>query len=638
MKKSLSLLLCLSLLLSALSGLSLSASAAASYYGDLDGNGSVSTADVRSILIAIVTNQPFTYQMKVVGDVNRSGAVNSADARRILGDVLNNRLEPLPEYATDNMPLPMSGFQDITNENGIAARLMIPEYTDSYTFTCSTATKLVVQREDGTDVASGVKSVTASVTEGERYVVGVKASANAKTVVQAKANNHLVRLPYDLGEPMDTSGISTSSVMGNPLKAATVNYQKRAGGTYIYCNNPEQVPENMVNQAYMRDELSGEVYMTFEHANYSNDVFYLGYQLKNNGSEDIYVTVQNIGYQAGGTWYGQLAWYDFYNTSFKLPDDYFPNGSTTDRYEDFNYSYRNYTPRVFQPITYRLPAGEYFYVIGGTSADAYQNINVDNSANKSLGKVRCANGNVKFLVTGGSVTGTMYCYRNASVVKAAPEAKGYRTGRFAAQYLGTADHAGVIDNYMQWTFNDSTAAGTLPVTYTNYYDDNLKASTSPYTAYNSTPHTTTNATQWVTHINPQSNHAAVGTDMVAFNCVDDYGRRVTVDNDHSDGAGDPANTANWMIEYQDHFTLVNKGSRARTITFKLKDNGSLAMLARDKDGNVLEARLTAGQPKDLTVSYTYSITVPAHSVEQLTLDYVLVACSYGTVTHKVTIA
>ena len=34
-------------------------------------------------------------------------------------------------------------------------------------------------------------------------------------------------------------------------------------------------------------------------------------------------------------------------------------------------------------------------------------------------------------------------------------------------------------------------------------------------------------------------------------------------------------------------------------------------------------------------NYKYQLTVPAHSVKQVTLDYLLVACSYGSVIHSV---
>ena len=523
----------------------------------------------------------------------------------------------------------LSGVSDVTGADGKRSYQVYAPYTDTYSLSSGDTVSISLSKE-GEVLAEGETSLTAELTEGAVYTLTVRTEqANFPFVLAAQADNHLITLPYDVGEPVDTSSIPLEGDGSDPLVPAEVNYQKRGGGTYIYSNNPEAIREDAVGKAFIRSEgLTGEVYFTFEHANYSGSNIYLGYQLKNEGDSDVYITVTNVGYQAGGTWFGQRAWYDFYNIAFDPPGDYFSNPGKY--FED--YAFQKYTPRVFQPITYRLPAGESFYVIGGTSQDAYRNISVDGSADKPLGKIRCANGNVKFTVTGGSVTGTFYAYSDIAQVQAEPESLGYVTGGYAAQYSGKADHAGVIDNYMTWTFSDETRGGALPVTFTNYYDDHVPANAAPYTAYNSTPHTV-NGSSWMTHLNPQNSHGAVGMDMVEFPYYDQNGNAVVVDNNHADGAGNPANTGNWMIEYQDHFTLVNQGDADRSVNLTIKDNGALAMLVRDSvSGEILRADLTAGlnQPSP---NYTYTVDVPAHSVKQITLDYVLLACSYGSVVH-----
>ena len=54
-------------------------------------------------------------------------------------------------------------------------------------------------------------------------------------------------------------------------------------------------------------------------------------------------------------------------------------------------------------------------------------------------------------------------------------------------------------------------------------------------------------------------------------------------------------------------------------------------------GEVLESSYTAGLGENSNVfsNYTYNVVIPAHSVKQITLDYLLVACSYGSVIHAV---
>ncbi len=530
----------------------------------------------------------------------------------------------------------ISSIDDVSDENGTRSYLVYAPFTDTYTIEGNGVREICVLSGD-TEIAKGTHIEALSLTENELYTITVKTEANADFKIDVTADNHLVTLPYDVAEPAD---ISEFDVNGNDsLTAAEVNYIKRKGGTYIYSNNPEQFGAQHVGKAFMRNEgLKGDVYVTFEHANYSGSNAYLGYQLKNNTDHDVYITITNVGYQWIGTWFGQLAWYDFYNTSFELPEDYLnANGGITSKYSHLDYAYKNYEPRVYQPTTYRLPAGEYFWVIGGTSADAYRNINVDNSANHYVNNIRCANGNVKFTVTGGEVTGTMYCYTNASQVKAEPQALGYVAAGYAQQYSGIGNHHGVIDNYMEWTFGDDDKAGMLPVTYTNYYANYVPTYSPAYNKYNSTPHVN-NTTTWMTHLNPQNNHSAVGMDMVEFIWHDQNGKPIVIDNHHADGCGQPANTANWMIEYQDHFTFVNQGDTERTVVLHLRDHGTLAILVRDSlTGDVLEAAYTAGLGENSGVfsNYTYEVVIPAHSVKQITLDYLLVACSYGSVNHAV---
>ncbi len=526
----------------------------------------------------------------------------------------------------------LSSLDDVTGKNGTAAYRVTAPYTDSYTLTCSDGATVAVY--DGENcLAEDSAAAQVALTAGQEYILRVTTDKKAADfTLHCEAQHHRVTLPYDVTAPSNEADAPA------PATPAVVDYQKREGGTYIYSNNPELLPPEAVGDALIRTkDLTGEVFFTFEHANYAGTPFYLGYQLQNDGDEDVFVTVTNIGYQAGGTWFGQTAWYDFYNTAFALPEDYLTaSGAIAPKYRNFEYAYENYTPRVFQPTTYRLPAGEYFWVIGGTAADAYRHINVDNTADKPLGAVKCANGNVKFEVTGGAVTATFYAYDDIAQVERAPEASGYRTKSYASQYVGTANHRGVIDNAMAWTFDDTTASGALPVTYTTSYDENAAAVTVPYAAYNNTPHTVV-TDGWMSHLNPQNDHRAVGTDMVTFSCMDDYGRAVMIDNAHADGGGNPANTANWMIEYQEQYTFVNEGDTSRTVTLGLEDNGTLAVLMRDSQtGEVLDTAFTTGLAEE-GASYTYDITVAPHNTRQITLCYVLVACSYGNVWHTVTL-
>lgn len=537
------------------------------------------------------------------------------------------------EYKIEGETFKLSTIVDETLDEGVRSYSVIAPHTDTYTLKCTKSSKIVVYDEKSV-LKEGTTELEVSLEEGKNYGVRVETNGTkTKFKLHSTAKENKVNLPYDVAIPEDITSISLENNDYDPLVPATINYTKREGGTYIYSNNPELIPADSVGKAFIRNYgLTGEIFFTFEHANYSGKPLYLGYQIKNEGIKDVFITVDNVGYQAGGTWFGQNAWFDYYNTSFDLPIDYLDN---PDFYSNYDYAYLRYSPRIYQPTTYRLPAGQYFYVIGGTTEDAYNNISVDDSADKVLGVNKCANGNVKFTVNGGYVTGAFYAYDDVSQVITEPVQQGYRVGNYAAQYSGIANHAGVIDNYSSWIFNDLTEACDLPVSYTSYYDDNVPAKTTPYKEYNNTAHTVSNAVSWITHLNPQNDHRAVGMDMVDFTWVDGFGNEVVIDNLHADGSGAPANTANWMIEYQEHFTFINQGDNDRKITISYTDGGTLAMMVRDtKTGEVLSTGYSMGQAK---LYYSLPINIKAHSAVQITMQYVLVACSYGNVTHKITL-
>ena len=542
--------------------------------------------------------------------------------------------EPKNPYSIPNMEaFRLSSVVDISKEDRSATYKVVAPYSDTYKINCTKSSKIVIYTKDKV-ISEGTTEIEVKLEKGQIYGLRVETvEPSTKFKLHAVAKNIKVEMPYDVNTQIDASSYSIESTGVDPLQSAVINYTKREGGKYIYSNNPEMFRDDSVGKPFLRNfELTGDIFFTFEHANYSSKPVYLGYQIKNDSNKDSYVTVTHVGFQAGGTWFGQKAWYEYYNTSFELPQEYLKNMSG---YSNYDYAYDNISPRVFTPTTYRIPAGEYIWIMGGTSADSYLNISVDNSADRPLKVGNCANGNIKFIITGGAVTGTFYAYDDISQVQIPQEQQGYRAGNYSAQYSGIAEHAGVIDCDIVWTFDDQTPNGDLPVTYTNYYDENVPYKTTPYAEYNSTPHLHENVKLWITHLNPQNEHAAVGMDIVDFAWVDDFGNPIVIDNYHADGGGNTANTANWMIEYQETYTFVNQGDNPRTIRINYKDGGTLAVVARNTaTGEVISTGYSMGQAG---LYYSFDLTASAHSVSQITIQYVLVACSYGNVTHRVTL-
>lgn len=489
------------------------------------------------------------------------------------------------------------------------------------------------------------------------------------------------------GQPFDNrfyTGTKTIEMDGSfKSKRAEVAYTKREGGTYIYSNNPEMLAPEDIGQAILRTKnLQGDVIFTYEHSNHTGVPVYFGYQLLNEGETDVTVTVTNLGFQPDGEWLGQRSWSDYFNYRFELPEDYFrPDGSVNPIYVGCDYI--DYTPKFREPVSVTVPAGKYIYVLGGTSADAYNNTSIFNSADTPILPGKCSNAVVKFNVSGGSVTGTFYVYTEASQVQANPKEQGFITERFnsktqkmtdySKQYKGVDPTAGLIESNITFVVDDETKSGKLPITYTKYYDPAYATKNTPYAEYTLTPKVI-NATEWVTALNPNGVDKAIGTDMMIFRCVDTEGNEIVIDTEHADSSGEPANIGNWMVQYTDNFTLVNAGSEAKTFTFfKRGNSGVLFVMTRDDSGNILNAKaLTgpynfgslddcfAGVNKNLLIqkngrwwfkvadgrpycdviderSEVIKITVEPNSVKRISIDYVILGNSNGGTTHWVTV-
>lgn len=486
------------------------------------------------------------------------------------------------------------------------------------------------------------------------------------------------------GQPFENrfyTGKKTIEVKNNAFsRRATVEYTKREGGTYIYSNNPEMLAPEDIGQAILRTkELSGDCIFTYEHSNHTGVPVYFGYQLKNDGDSDVTVTVTNLGFQVDGEWLGQRSWSDYFNYRFELPEDYFnADGSVNPIY--IGCDYVDYTPKKREPVSVTLPAGEYIYVLGGTSADAYNNTNIFGTADTYIHKGKCSNGVVKFNVSGGSVTGTFYVYTDPAQVKAEPKEQGFITERFnsatgkvadySKQYKGVDPTVGLIESNITFVVDDLTPAGRLPVVYTKYHDPLYASKTEPYAEYQLRKRVI-DAEEWLTALNPNNIDAAIGTDMMIFQCVDTEGNPVVIDTEHADSSGSPANIGNWMVQYTDNFTLVNAGSEEKTFTFFKRGSGMLFTMVRDDSGNILSAKaltgpysfgstaeIFAGVDLSLLVekngrlwfkvadgrpycdviderSEVVKVTVAPNTVERISIDYVILGNSNGGTTHWV---
>ena len=469
-------------------------------------------------------------------------------------------------------------------------------------------------------------------------------------------------LPFDPIKMKDKSKFDTSSIATDPLKFSEMQYKKREGNyLYIYSNNPEAISDDNINKAFIRKDISNkEVFFTFEHGTINiQNTLYSGFQVRNTGDSNLQVKIKNIGFQydGKGKWLGQKEWMDFFGINFKLKNMDKWNEDQRKRFEDyFNFS-EDYKPTPFQTRTYTIPPGKYFYVIGGTTEDAYGNYNVFDTANKDIHKT-VINGVVLFEVT-GNAEGAFFVYNDISIPQSDKTSHQGYVSEKGSQYIGYDNCNGVVDNSMTWEFNDLTKAQLLPVRYkVNYKPGAPIEGQTPYSKIETEEHTF-EGNPWVTHLNPHNHYpisetnkgVPVGKDMAKFITVKENGEEITLDNEHYDGKGNIGNFGNWMIDYIDNFNFVNRGDKQRTVSISLYHGyqGSLACFIRNSKLEVIEGteQNTIICPYSYPIGHEnhkddkiaeglyYNLTVEPHSVAQIYLEYVNLANSYGNLTHTV---
>ena len=544
-----------------------------------------------------------------------------------------------------------SSYESGTEVSTVHNLKQVAPYDDTYKVSTNANTTCEIYDTNGNNLLTLDKSQHATLDLKKDDVVYVVLEGVAEKTVgyEVELVEHKSLLPYDPINLVDAEALAAvdkSSI--DPLERAEVNFVKREGGLYINCNNPEKLTDYCLNKALTRNDVSNkEVFFTFEHNNAITGSFYYGYQVMNRGTEDVYVTVKNIGFQLDGPgcWLGEREWIDFYNTEFRIKSyDEFTESQmgTLDAYYSFCNTFKS---PDYQPITYRIPAGQHIYVMGGTTKDSYNKTNVFKTANKKVAG-GCSNGAVLFEVHGENVEAAFYAYKNADKVQkdndthqgyVAIGPDGHEYGR---QLIGYDNCHGVVDANLTWEFSDHTRPQLLPVRYTNYYKDGIRGSGNiPYSKIESTPHVN-ERTDWVTHINPQNSHAGVGTDMTKYYTVDELGNPICIDSDHIDGLGYTANIGNWMIDYMENYTFVNHGSKERNIKLSFTNTGSVAVLVRDAEGKYIEgtAQYTIcttsgayGQP--IMDIFEYYVVVPANGYLQFTVEYNLLANSSGYIKH-----
>lgn len=564
----------------------------------------------------------------------------------------------------NDVPFRLSSVYDNFDAKGFAAYLMEAPYDDDYIITCDEGSINLVDEDD--KPISPKSGNTYTFERGEKVIVKVNGSSMTMFNLKVKLVKHVVELPYEVS---DNPGLDTYDTVGDKTKNPNVAQQLKVlkrddgRGLYVNCNNPEALYDDCLNTVLTGQEVTDkEVFFTYEHNNKISTSYYYAYRVTNTGNKDIFITVKNMGNQldGDGCWLGENEWTQFYNLSFRTKGLSSFTKSQRSNFDAYVGFCDTFEAEQRQPITYRVPKGKYIYVLGGTTLDAYKNINVFDTADKPISSniSGCSNGAVIFEVSGGKAFGQFMAYnsKDASSINGTPyitehKQYGYATSvqtesgevNVGHQYSGYDNCHGVIDTNLTFTFNDLTKAGALNVSYKNPYATSVLKGT-PYSKITKlTEKTYSSATSWVTHINPASNYLGVGTDMTKYITTDHAtGKDIIIEPESYDGLGETANIGNWMVDYIDTFTLVNQGDTDRTFTYSMIHNGVILAFVRDENGFVdakaypvsYLTKIAGSKYGDaINETFNYSVVVPAHSVVRFSVDYNLCANSNGYISH-----
>lgn len=614
-----------------------------------------------SFLLVGCNNTPSeTVSDEISNSIDNSIEIENSES---ISDEINSSedIDIIEIESLNEVPFRLSSILDIASSNGTTTYKMIAPYNDSYNLKCKDATSVIVYNEYGQVISKEGNVVDVTLTKNQLVYVSIVGLQDVEFRLTVSAKNHLVELPYEINSSIDLDSLKTDSESKvDPLKPSKISYTKRddGKGLYINSNNPEKITEKEFNTVLTRQEVTDkEVFFTFEHNNANSRAYYYGYRVTNTDDHDIYITVKNLGYQinGAGSWLGEDEWIKFYNTKFESDtSNYTPSQlANYQAYVSFSNQYKSNNRK---PITYRIPSGKYIYVMGGTVADAYNNISVFDSANKKV-QGGCGNGAVLFEVTGGSAEGAFMVYTNpnASTLNESEyvtdkKEYGYIVTRdgtnVGSQYIGYDNCHGVVDADLSWTFNDNTPDQTLPVSFTNPYFTTQKGGT-PYSKIdNFIPQENVGVKEWLTHINPNNNSETVGTDMTDYITVDHLTKQaITLGARFIDGRGKNANIGNWMVDYIDTITLVNQGDQVRTFTYQLTHSGVILAFVRDENGYIDESftpkycvKIGGSEYGDaIDDRFIYSVKVQPHSIKRFSVNYNLLANSYGCIRHKATL-
>lgn len=459
------------------------------------------------------------------------------------------------------------------------------------------------------------------------------------------------------------------------LEAQPLEFTHRAGGKFIYCNNPEAItnawladtenenPKWMMNN----EDLEPDVYSIYvSHINHTGPSE--NYKLLDKGF-DIEVDVAFIAKADS-----ELV---IRKTAFETPQirRFYLNGaiqSIEDNYGSLNacaqmlgYDIAElnsdvvYRTKEQIPVTLQIKKGETVWL--SSYIDDYLPVAfrktmhmaaevelVSGKLDINIGALRSVDGNVK---------------------DRSHLAENLAFGDYVRDRMhkGIADNLPITDAYLSYQISDAHESGThLPVIVTNQFmPDGYQC------------------TEWCSHLNPQDDgmfrKVAVESDLMSYHYRDDskllyYGENVPeeekdniyrFDAFHSDTIGYDGlvtgyqpedyipnytlsteipnygyccSIGNYGVETKYHMTIDNIGYRERYLRYNMTTTSNAIVMVEDANGNLLQPVISRGQTETLTMETVASIPLPAQTVSEFVITVILPVNQFGGLRNSMYIA
>lgn len=366
----------------------------------------------------------------------------------------------------------------------------------------------------------------------------------------------------------DPLGFPSANAEPGPVSPPVIRYERKCNRTLLFVNNPEQVDttdladKSLGHKLIYQENVTKSSRLFFEHVNKTSFAINYGVQLVNPNNTPVQVIIQGSGYTTGI--YGGKPFRQLFEQR---------KGST----KTIGPGQKLWLMQSSKPIPHRG-----FF-----------------------------SGVIDFEVRGKPLLVKAFGYRNASDLddKSVYEGNLTEPDYNAKVYKGIIECAELVASGVDFTVNDQTESGPLPIQYLSRKGD------------------MPSAREWYTH--SIRNNLAIRGDM--FDIRMPGGTVIKAEG--VDSRNKTPNFGNWGVVYTLQGKVTNKGQRDRCVTINLSPGGAVVLAWKDPGGRWQEKRIE----KLGSLNY-YKFPVRTGQTVSYDTSFVLGGPSNSDVRHRISLS